>query len=143
FELADREEVTALGVSPRFLDAVRQAGLRPRDTHPMQALRTLLCTGSPLSADTARWVYEAVAADVQLAPISGGTDLCGVIVGTEPTAPVYAGEMPAAALGMAADVVDAEGRSLGPGERGELVVRTAFPSMPLRFWGDDDGSRYH
>jgi len=142
FELAAAGGVTALGVSPRFLDAVRQAGLRPRESHPMGALRTLLCTGSPLSADTARWVYDAIAPDVHLAPISGGTDLCGVIIGAGPTAPVYAGEMPVAALGMAADVVDADGRSLGPGERGELVVRTAFPSMPLRFWGDEDGARY-
>jgi acetoacetyl-CoA synthetase len=142
FELAAGAGVTALGISPRFLDAVRQSGLRPRDSHPMPALRTLLCTGSPLSADTARWVYDDVAPDIQLAPISGGTDLCGVIIGSGPTSPVYAGEMPVAALGMAADVVDTDGRSLGPGERGELVVRNAFPSMPLRFWGDDDGSRY-
>lgn len=142
FDLTDAEGVTALGVSPRFLEAAAQADVRPRDTHDLSSLRALLCTGSPLSADTARYVYDAVATDVHLAPISGGTDLCGVIVGAEPTSPVYAGEMQAAALGMAADVVDADGHSQPPGERGELVVREAFPSMPLRFWGDDDGSRY-
>jgi acetoacetyl-CoA synthetase len=142
FELAADAGVTALGVSPRFLDAVRQAGLRPRDTHPMPALHTVFCTGSPLSAETAQFVYDAVAPDVHLAAISGGTDLCGVIIGAEPTSPVWPGEMQAAALGMAADVVDTDGVSLPPGERGELVVRNPFPAMPLRFWGDEDGSRY-
>jgi acetoacetyl-CoA synthetase len=142
FELARDAEVTALGVSPRFLDAVRQAGLRPADTHPLPSLHTLFCTGSPLAAETARFVYDAVAPDVHLAPISGGTDLCGVIIGAEPTSPVWPGEMQGAALGMAADIVDQDGASVPAGERGELVVRNAFPSMPLRFWGDDDGSRY-
>jgi acetoacetyl-CoA synthetase len=143
FELARDAGVTALGVSPRFLDAVHQSGLRPVDSVPMPALHTVFCTGSPLTAETSRWVYDAVAPDVHLASISGGTDLCGVIIGAEPTSPVYAGELQAAALGMAADVVDAAGTSLGPGERGELVVRNAFPSMPLRFWNDEDGARYH
>lgn len=142
FDLADAHQVTALGVSPRFLDACAQAGLRPRDSHDLSTLRTLLCTGSPLSADTARYAYDAVSTGIHLAPISGGTDLCGVLIGAEPTSPVYPGEMQAAALGVAVDVVDEEGRGTAPGERGELVVRGAFPSMPLRFWGDDDGSRY-
>jgi acetoacetyl-CoA synthetase len=144
FDLVDTHAVTALGVSPRFLDACAQAGLRPRASHDLGSLRTLLVTGSPLSADAARYVYEAVVPPdaVQLAPISGGTDLCGVLVGAEPSSSVYAGQLQSAALGIAADVVDAGGNSLPAGERGELVVRVPFPSMPLRFWGDDDGSRY-
>ncbi|HST82804.1 MAG TPA: acetoacetate--CoA ligase [Kineosporiaceae bacterium] len=146
FDLVDAQAVTALGVSPRFLEACHQAGLRPNETHDLGSLRTLLITGSPLAADTARYVYRAVVPSndaVQLAPISGGTDLCGVIIGAEPTSPVYAGQMQCAALGMDADVVDDAGKSLPVGEQGELVVRRPFPSMPLRFFGDDDGSRYH
>jgi acetoacetyl-CoA synthetase len=154
FDLVDARAVSALGVSPRFLEACQQNGLEPRVSHDLGSLRTLLVTGSPLSADTARYVYRSVApaADVpasgvsssavQLAPISGGTDLCGVIVGSEPTSPVYAGQMQCADLGIDADVVDADGRSLPAGEQGELVVRVPFPSMPLGFFGDDDGSRY-
>ena len=142
FDLVDEHRVTALGVSPRFLDACAQAGLRPRDSHDLSSLRTLLSTGSPLTAEGFRYVYDAVASDVHLAPISGGTDLCGVLIGAEPTSPVYAGQMQAATLGVAADVVDESAMSLPVGERGELVVRGAFPSMPLQFWNDADGSRY-
>jgi len=147
FDLVDAEAVTALGVSPRFLESCQQAGLRPRDTHDLGSLRTLLVTGSPLSADTARYVYRAVVPEArpeaaQLAAISGGTDLCGVIFGAEPTSPVYAGQMQCADLGIDADVVNDDGESLPAGEQGELVVREPFPSMPLRFYGDD-GSLYH
>jgi len=145
FDLVDQHAVTALGVSPRFLDACAAGGLAPAASHRLSSLRTLLVTGSPLSAHTARYVYEAVLPRpeaVQLAPISGGTDLCGAIVGAEPTSAVYAGQMQCAALGIEADVVDADGASLPPPGRGELVVRTPFPSMPLGFWGDDDGNRY-
>jgi acetoacetyl-CoA synthetase len=145
FDLVDAHAVTALGVSPRFLEACHQAGLRPNETHHLGSLCTLLVTGSPLVADTARYVYRAVVPStgaVQLAPISGGTDLCGVIIGAEPTSPVYAGQMQCAVLGMDADVVDDAGKSLPVGEQGELVVREPFPSMPLGFFGDD-GSRYH
>ena len=148
FDLVDAQAVTALGVSPRFLEACEQAGLQPKDTHDLGSLRTLLITGSPLSAETARYVYRSIAPStdvrpdaVQLAPISGGTDLCGVIIGAEPTSPVYAGQMQCADLGIDADVVDDAGESLPAGQQGELVVREPFPSMPLRFFGDD-GSRY-
>jgi acetoacetyl-CoA synthetase len=142
FDLIDARRITVFGTSARYLDACAKAGLRPRETHDLGSLRTVLSTGSPLSADGFGYVYDAVKADVHLQPISGGTDLCGVLVGSQPTAPVYAGEMPCAALGIDADVVGEDGASLPPGERGELVVRNAFPSMPLGFWGDDDGSRY-
>lgn len=147
FDLVDARSVTALGVSPRFLEACEQAGLQPRDSHDLGSLRTLLVTGSPLSPDSARYVYRALASaggesTLQLAPISGGTDLCGVIIGAEPTSPLHAGQMQCADLGIDADVVDAGGASLPAGEQGELVVRGPFPSMPLRFFGDDDGSRY-
>ena len=143
FDLVDARAVTALGVSPRFLEAADQGGLRPAVSHKLDSLHTLLVTGSPLSAATARYVYESVVSEaVQLAPISGGTDLCGVLIGAEPTSAVYAGQMQGADLGVDVDVVDPEGRSVPVGERGELVVRGPFPSMPLGFWDDDDGKRY-
>jgi acetoacetyl-CoA synthetase len=143
FAVAAAEEVTALGVSPRFLAACASAGLRPREESDLSRLRLLLVTGSPLSAELGEYAYQAaIPATAQLAPISGGTDLCGVIVGSEPTSPVHAGQMQCADLGMDADVVDAEGRSLPAGELGELVVRRPFPSMPLGFVADEDGSRY-
>lgn len=142
FELIDSHRVDAFGTSARFLDACAKAGLRPQDDHDLGTLRTVFSTGSPLSVDGFGYVYDAIKADVELAPISGGTDLCGVLIGPDPLGPVLAGQMPAPALGVAADVVDDEGASTPAGERGELVVRGAFPSMPLRFWGDADGSRY-
>jgi acetoacetyl-CoA synthetase len=144
FDLVDAQAVTALGVSPRFLEAAEQAGIRPAVSHQLASLRTLLVTGSPLSPESAQYVYRSVAPGdvVQLAPISGGTDLCGVIIGAEPTSSVHPGQMQCADLGVDADVVDPDGRSLPPGERGELVVRGPFPSMPLGFWADDDGTRY-
>jgi acetoacetyl-CoA synthetase len=142
FDLVDSHRIAAFGTSPRFLDACAKAGLRPRDSHHLDTLRTIFCTGSPLSVDGFGYVYDAIKRDVALQPISGGTDLCGVLIGPDPLGPVPAGQMPAPALGVAADVVDDDGTSTGPGERGELVVRGAFPSMPLRFWGDPDGSRY-
>jgi acetoacetyl-CoA synthetase len=142
FDLVDSHRINLLGVSPRFLEACAKAGLRPRTSHDLSSLRTIFCTGSPLSADSFGYVYDAIKTDLALQPISGGTDLCGVLIGPDPLGPVRSGQMPVAALGVAADVVDDQGVSSRAGERGELVVRGAFPSMPLRFWGDQDGSRY-
>jgi acetoacetyl-CoA synthetase len=142
FDAADRYDLTLLGVSAKYIDGARKAGLRPRDTHRLASLRTVLSTGSPLSPEGFAWVYDAVKGDVHLASISGGTDLCGCLVAGDPTRPVYAGEIQAKGLGMAIEVYDDDGRPLGPGQKGELVCTSAFPSMPLGFWGDDDGSRY-
>jgi acetoacetyl-CoA synthetase len=119
-----------------------KSGARPADDHRLAALRTICSTGSPLSPEGFAWVYEAVAADVHLASISGGTDLCGCLVMGDPTRPVHAGEIQSPALGVAVDVFDPSGRPVPPGVKGELVCTRPFPSMPLRFWGDDDGSRY-
>jgi acetoacetyl-CoA synthetase len=144
FDLVDRERLTLLGVSAKFLDSVRKAGLRPRRSHRLDTLRTICSTGSPLSPDGFAFVYESIKVDVHLASISGGTDLCGCLVGGDPTSPVYAGEIQRPALGMAIDVLDADGTSLHgrPDVPGELVCRQPFPSMPLGFWGDESGERY-
>jgi acetoacetyl-CoA synthetase len=141
FDLADRYDVTLFGVSAKFLDGARKAGVTPRTTHRLTSLRTITSTGSPLAPEAFEYVYDHVKADVHLASISGGTDLCGCFVGGDPTRPVWSGEIQGPMLGMAVDVYDDEGRPLPVGT-GELVCTQPFPSQPLGFWGDADGSRY-
>ena len=145
FDLVDRERLTLLGVSARFIESLRKSGCIPRDTHRLDTLRTICSTGSPLSPDGFRFVYDSVKADVHLASIAGGTDLCGCLLAGDPTGPVRAGEIQRPALGLAIDVLDEEGHSLrdSPDSAGELVCRQPFPSMPLGFWHDDSGERYH
>ncbi|MEO0492855.1 MAG: acetoacetate--CoA ligase [Actinomycetota bacterium] len=142
FDLADEVGVTFFGTSAKFLDACANAGIRPVDTHDLGTVRTLASTGSTLSPEGFDFVYDAIKADLHLASISGGTDLCGCLVIGNPMLPVYAGEIQVPALGLGVDVVDAEGKSVGVGVEGELVCRTPFPSMPLRFWDDPDHARY-
>ncbi len=144
WELAAAEQVTLFGTSAKFLDACAKAGVDVREGFDLSGLRTITSTGSPLSAEGFAYVYDHIKADVHLASISGGTDLCGCFVIGDPTRPVYAGEIQGPALGTAADVADERGESLreSPGVRGELVCRAPFPSMPLEFAGDPDGSRY-
>ncbi len=141
FDLADRHDVTLFGVSAKYLDGVRQAGLQPRRSHRLAYLRTMCSTGSPLAPETFAWVYADVKADLHLASISGGTDLCGCFVGGDPTRAVYAGEIQGPMLGMAVDVFDAAGRPLPPDVKGELVCTAPFPSVPVGFWADD-GTRF-
>ena len=136
FDLTDAEGITLFGTSAAFLEATAKRGLTPRRTHRLESLRTITSTGSPLSPEGFEYVYSKVKADVHLASISGGTDLCGCLVGGDPTAPVYAGEIQRPALGLAIDVFDDEGRGCPPGVQGELVCSNSFPSMPLGFWGD-------
>lgn len=142
FDLVDDLDVTLLGVSAKYIDAVLKSGLRPAETHRLSALRTIASTGSPLSPDGFSFVYDGIKSDVHLASISGGTDLCGCFVGGDPTKPVYAGEIQARALGMAVEVFDDDGDPLGPGEQGELVCTQPFPSMPITFWGEGGDERY-
>ena len=133
---------TCGGVGAGYLVAGMKAGRRPGAGHDLQKLRTLGSTGSPLPAAAARWVYDAVAADVLLASLSGGTDVCTGFVGGSPLHPVWAGEISCRCLGAAVEVFDDEGRAV-VGEEGELVLTAPLPSMPVGFWGDADGSRYH
>ncbi|MFP5330958.1 MAG: acetoacetate--CoA ligase [Acidimicrobiia bacterium] len=143
FDLVDELDITLLGVSAKYIDAVLKSGLRPIESHRLAALRTIASTGSPLSPEGFAFVYEGIKTDVHLASISGGTDLCGCFVGGDPTRPVYAGEIQGSALGMAVEVFDDGGRPLGAGEQGELVCTEPFPSMPITFWGADGDERYH
>ncbi len=141
FDVVDRHNVTLLGVSAKYIDSVRKAGLRPTDSHRLAWVRTICSTGSPLSPEGFAWVYDAVKTDVHLASISGGTDLCGCFVGGDPTRPVFSGEIQGPALPMAIDVFNEDGKPVDPGVKGELVCTEPFPSVPIGFWGDDDGSR--
>ncbi len=142
FDLADEQGVTLFGTSAKFIDALDRSGLDPASTHDLTSVRTITSTGSPLVPEGFDYVYGHVKADVHLASISGGTDLCGCLVAGDPTSPVWRGEIQRPALGLDIDVVDEDGTSLPPGEKGELICRTPFPSMPVGFWGDGDGSRY-
>ena len=147
FELAVSERLTHLGVSAKFLDSCRKADLDGRELLDGSSLRAIGSTGSPLSVESSVYVYERLKRDVHLASMSGGTDLCGCFVAGAPTLPVYAGELQAAVLGMAVDVVDGNGHAVDRGTAGELVCARPFPSMPLGFWGDDTtvdrrGARY-
>ena len=142
FDLIDEARITLFGTSAKFIDTCGQAGIRPIDTHDLSSLRTITSTGSTLAPEGFDWVYDNVKADVHLASISGGTDLCGCLVGGDPTGPVYRGEIQRPVLGMAIDVVDDAGRTLDIGTEGELICRSSFPSMPLRFWDDPGDARY-
>lgn len=138
FDVAASEQLSLFGVSAKYIDSMNKAGVRPADTHDLSALRTVCSTGSPLSDEGFRWVYDAVKPDVHLASISGGTDLCACFVMGDPTRPVYAGEIQGPALGMAVQVFDGNGNPVSePGIKGELVCTQSFPTVPLGFWGDD------
>jgi acetoacetyl-CoA synthetase len=142
FDFADETGMTLFGTSAKFIDAVRKAGLSPIDTHRLDSVRTMTSTGSPLAPESFTFVYEHVKRDLHLASISGGTDIVGLFVGGNPTGPVWSGEIQARTLGMKVEVFDEAGRSV-VGTKGELVCTMPFPSMPIGFWNDPDGSKFH
>ncbi len=142
FDYADAEGMTIFGTSAKYIDAVKKSGLLPRKTHRLSSLRTMLSTGSPLSAESFDFVYDWVKPDIHLASISGGTDICGCFVGGNPLSPVWRGEIQGPMLGMAVEVYDESGVPVR-GEKGELVCVRPFPSMPVMFWNDPDGAKYH
>ena len=131
---------TVAGVGASYLTACMKAGLRPSGLG-LAALKALGSTGSPLPAPTARWAYEAVKSDLMLGSFSGGTDVCTGFVGPSPLHPVWAGEISCRCLGAKVEVFDDAGLPV-VGKEGELVLTGPFPSMPVGFWGDADGSRY-
>ena len=143
FDVVQRHEVTLFGVGAKFIDACRKQGLRPRDTHRLQRLRTMCSTGSPLVDDGFRWVYDSLATDIHLQSMSGGTDLCGCLVGGDPTRPVFVGEIQRAALALDIDVYDDDGSPVPVGVSGELVCANPFPTVPIEFLNDPDGERFH
>lgn len=141
FDYAAEETFAVFGTSAKYIDAVRKGGFEPAKTHDLSHLRLLTSTGSPLSPEGFSFVYEGIKSDVQLASISGGTDIVSCFVLGNPLKPVWRGEIQGPGLGLAMDVWDDEGRSVR-GEKGELVCTKAFPSMPVMFWNDPEGVKY-
>ena len=137
FEYAATEKMTHFGTSAKYIDAAAKLGLTPGKTHDLSALRAMFSTGSPLSPEGFDWVYREIKQDILLASISGGTDIVSCFV-----LPVYRGEIQCRGLGMAVDVVDDIGQSVR-GQKGELVCAGSFPVMPVGFWNDPDGAKYH
>ncbi|MEL6783379.1 MAG: acetoacetate--CoA ligase [Pseudomonadota bacterium] len=142
FDYLAQEKITFFGTSAKFIDAVRTSGLRPTEHHDLSAVHTIASTGSPLAPENFRFTYEAIKADVHLASVSGGTDIVACFVAAVPSKPVYVGEIQGPALGMATQVWDDDAKPVR-GEKGELVCVKPFPTMPLKFWNDPDGSKYH
>ncbi len=142
FDYADEVGMNVFGTSAKFIDALKKAELRPRDTHSLASVRVLLSTGSPLAPESFDYIYDGIKPDMHLGSMSGGTDICGCFVGGVPVLPVWRGEIQAPVLGMAADVWDEEGNRISTG-KGELVCSRSFPSMPIKFWNDEDGAKYH
>ena len=141
WSMAERLRVNVFGTSPRFLSMCAQEGLAPGTQHDLSALRAVLSTGSPLSIENFRWVYSKVGSQVQLASISGGTDIVSCFMLGCPTEPVYPGEIQKRGLGMAVEAWDGPNSPV-VGKKAELVCTQPFPSMPVKFWNDPDGVRY-
>ncbi|MBZ9796853.1 acetoacetate--CoA ligase [Mesorhizobium sp. ES1-4] len=141
FDLADAEKMTFFGTSAKFIDSVRKAGLKPIRSHDLSTVRAISSTGSPLSPEDFRFVYDGIKKDVHLASVSGGTDIVSCFVLGVPILPVWTGEIQGPGLGLAVDVWDDDGRPVRQ-EKGELVCTKAFPSMPIGFWNDPDGKKY-
>ncbi len=141
FDYAEIERMTVFGTSAKYIDAIRKAGLEPKRTHRLDALRTMCSTGSPLAPEGFDYVYAAVKEDMCLASISGGTDLVSCFALGNPIAPVWRGELQCRGLGMRVEVWDENGHPVSE-TKGELVCTAPFVTMPLFFWNDPDGAKY-
>ncbi|BBO20523.1 MAG: acetoacetate--CoA ligase [Burkholderiales bacterium] len=141
FDYAEIEGMTHFGTSAKFIDAIAKIDLAPAKTHKLDKLRAIFSTGSPLVAEAFDYVYAAIKRDVQLASISGGTDIISCFVLGNPIGPIWRGEIQCRGLGMAVEVLDDDGRPV-QGAKGELVCLKPFPSMPVGFWNDAHGKKY-
>ena len=142
WDLADKEKVSVFGTSAKYLSALEKAGVKPGKQFNLKNLKAVLSTGSPLSSDSFEFVYRDIKEDLCLSSISGGTDLNGCFALGNPIGPVYSEELQCRGLGMKVESFDEMGHSLLD-QKGELVCTRPFPSMPLYFWNDPDGERYH
>ena len=142
WRLAERERITHFGTSPKYLAALDKDGGAPARDFDLPALRTVMSTGSPLAPEQFEFVFRNVKPDVHLASISGGTDIISCFALGNPWVPVFRGELQCAGLGMQTEVFDDQGRPVRE-QQGELVCSAPFPSMPIGFWNDPDGKRYH
>ena len=142
FDIADQEDIEIFGASAKYYSACEKFGLRPRHSHQLSSLQSILSTGSPLTHESFDYLYQAVKEDVCVSSISGGTDIISCFALGCPTLPVYQGELQCLGLGMDVAFYDEQGKTLETG-KGELVCRQPFPSMPSGFWNDDQGRKYH
>ncbi|MFI5497499.1 acetoacetate--CoA ligase [Nocardia asteroides] len=142
WRIAARSAVTVLGTSPGYVLGCMKVGAEPAREHDLSALRSVGVTGSALPVTSAKWLQKHAGGHVRVNSICGGTDVVSAFFGGSPTVPVWAGELSAPYLGVAVDAFDELGKAVR-GEVGELVVTAPMPSMPLRFWRDPDGKRYH
>ena len=140
WDLAERSGTTTFGTSAAFISSCMKEGVKPREGRDLSRLTAVGSTGSPLSPEGFRWVYDHVGADTWLFSTSGGTDVCTAFVGGVPTLPVYTGELQGRSLGCAVEAFDEEGQPV-VGEVGELVIAQPMPSMPIYLWDDADGER--
>ena len=142
WQLAQDEKFTVFGTSAGYIAALQKRDLSIESSYDLSSLRTILSTGSPLSIEGFDFIYNSVKKDVQLASISGGTDLNGCFALGNPMGPVYAGELQCRGLGMKVESFDADGGSV-TNQKGELVCTAPFPSMPIYFWDDSGNQKYH
>ena len=142
WELAQDEKITVFGTSAGYIAALQNAGVKPAEKYDLTTLRAVLSTGSPLSVEGFDFVYKEIKEDLQLASISGGSDLNGCFALGNPTGPVYAGELQCIGLAMKVEAFDENGKSV-LNQQGELVCTRPFPSMPIYFWDDPNEEKYH
>ncbi|NNE04755.1 MAG: acetoacetate--CoA ligase [Xanthomonadales bacterium] len=142
FGLAEKQAISIFGTGAKMISSWEKAGLKPRQSHDLAAMRVMLSTGSVLSPESFDFVYREIKPDLRLSSISGGTDIISCFVGGNPLLPVYRGEIQCAGLGMDVRVLRDDGSEADVDEAGELCCMAPFPSMPVFFWGDEDGSRY-
>ncbi len=141
WDLADEAGVSVFGTSAKWIAACDKAGIKPRETHKLDALKVILSTGSPLLPESFDYVYRDIKADVQLSSISGGTDIVSCFALGNPLLPVYKGELQCRGLGLKVEIRNDDGEVV-VNETGELTCSQPFPCMPVAFWNDDDGARY-
>ncbi len=142
WKMAEDEKITVFGTSAGYIEALKNAGVKPKEQFDLTHLKSVLSTGSPLSDENFEFIYNEIKQDIQLASISGGSDLNGCFALGNPMGPVYTGELQCRGLGMKVYAYD-ETATPVVGQQAELVCTAPFPSMPIFFWGDDDGSKYH
>ena len=142
WKMAQDEKLTVFGTSAGYIAALQNAGVKPGKEYDLSPLRAVLSTGSPLSIEGFEYVYREVKEDLQLASISGGTDLNGCFALGNPMGPVYAGELQCRGLAMKVEAFDEDGKPV-INQQGELVCTAPFPSMPIYFWNDPDNKKYH
>ncbi len=143
FNFAQDSGMHYLGTSAKFIDACNKAGIEPVNTHNLTELKSVLSTGSPLVPESFDYVYDKIKSDVCLSSMSGGTDIISCFALGNPALPVYRGELQCVGLGLDVHAYSDSGEPLPVGEKGELVCVKPFPCMPVEFYNDTEGSRYH